>query len=540
MRGFWTVIALALVAGLGVPASAQEPPTHSVRVPRVVPAGPGRLALYVSVTDGNVDPVPGLIGDDFSFVLESTPMTVRSASTLHSLGEGLAISFLIDSSDSLPITEHELREVAAAFVNKRHPQDVLAVGTLDDEARGPARVWTGASASLERWVQTLAPTKQTLLYEAVGKGLARLRAPTDLPAMRAVVVLTDGVDFGSRDPWTSDAARDGARDAGLPVFSIWYASKDAKSRSQGVEVMRALAVASSGQVHMATDAQGAAASKSEIEAAFDAFYASAHGIYMVEVESGALALGRYTGQLTVSGAPPIRFPFELAAAVPPSVVVPTPEPPPEVADAADDADEGGASVWLWLGGGGLLVALLVIGMLVLARDDDARPEEQQLPGPDQAPEPHTAPLIATPTNIPTSAGAPTGLLEETQPGLSMAGGTISSPSAPSSLRRGATMLMGGSVWWLTVGSGPDAGLRFPLSGEAVTLGTAPDANMVVSEGTVSGLHVMITPVPGGIEVQDLGSTNGTWLDGVQQSAPFVVGAGQVFVCGRCELQVSQG
>lgn len=51
----------------------------------------------------------------------------------------------------------------------------------------------------------------------------------------------------------------------------------------------------------------------------------------------------------------------------------------------------------------------------------------------------------------------------------------------------------------------------------LTLGRAPANDVVLDESVVSGAHARIIPVVGGCDVEDLGSTNGTFVDGERVS-----------------------
>jgi hypothetical protein len=57
------------------------------------------------------------------------------------------------------------------------------------------------------------------------------------------------------------------------------------------------------------------------------------------------------------------------------------------------------------------------------------------------------------------------------------------------------------------------GRRFPLSDAALTIGRATDATVRVSDTSVSRRHAEIRPAGGGWTVVDLGSTNGTRVNG---------------------------
>jgi DNA-binding NtrC family response regulator len=61
--------------------------------------------------------------------------------------------------------------------------------------------------------------------------------------------------------------------------------------------------------------------------------------------------------------------------------------------------------------------------------------------------------------------------------------------------------------------GPDRGRACRLGATPVVIGTAADADLVLSDDRVSGRHVSIAVDGGGFVARDLGSTNGTWYEG---------------------------
>ncbi len=65
---------------------------------------------------------------------------------------------------------------------------------------------------------------------------------------------------------------------------------------------------------------------------------------------------------------------------------------------------------------------------------------------------------------------------------------------------------------LVVKRGPNAGSRFELSPEVTTLGRHPDSDVFLDDVTVSRRHAEITRAPGGLQVRDVGSLNGTYLN----------------------------
>ncbi len=59
-----------------------------------------------------------------------------------------------------------------------------------------------------------------------------------------------------------------------------------------------------------------------------------------------------------------------------------------------------------------------------------------------------------------------------------------------------------------------AGADFPLGGD-LTLGRAPGCSVVLDEQYVSQVHSRVFQRDNSVFVEDLGSTNGTWLNGVR-------------------------
>ncbi len=75
-----------------------------------------------------------------------------------------------------------------------------------------------------------------------------------------------------------------------------------------------------------------------------------------------------------------------------------------------------------------------------------------------------------------------------------------------------------------------------LPGSMKTVGRAPRADFIVEAALVSRLHCRLTLDDGGLGVEDLGSTNGTWVNGQKiVRAPLV--DGDTLKVGRVEFSV---
>ena len=66
---------------------------------------------------------------------------------------------------------------------------------------------------------------------------------------------------------------------------------------------------------------------------------------------------------------------------------------------------------------------------------------------------------------------------------------------------------------LVVRRGPNAGARFLLDGNVTTVGRHPDADIFLDDVTVSRRHSEFLREGSAFQIKDLGSLNGTYLDG---------------------------
>ena len=92
---------------------------------------------------------------------------------------------------------------------------------------------------------------------------------------------------------------------------------------------------------------------------------------------------------------------------------------------------------------------------------------------------------------------------------------------------------------LVVVEGPLEGAEIPLEGAQITLGRAPDSTIVIDDDYASSRHARIYESEGAWVVEDLGSTNGTWIDRTRLTTPTVLPVGAPLRVGRTTLQIQK-
>ncbi len=90
---------------------------------------------------------------------------------------------------------------------------------------------------------------------------------------------------------------------------------------------------------------------------------------------------------------------------------------------------------------------------------------------------------------------------------------------------------------LVVTAGPLAGTSVRLGDNALTIGRAKDCTLVLDDDYASGHHARVYPRDGQWYVEDLGSTNGTYLDRQKVTAPTPAPVGVPIRVGKTVVEL---
>jgi hypothetical protein len=90
---------------------------------------------------------------------------------------------------------------------------------------------------------------------------------------------------------------------------------------------------------------------------------------------------------------------------------------------------------------------------------------------------------------------------------------------------------------LVVTEGALAGTTIGLGEDPVTLGRADDSTLVITDDYASSRHARLVPGEGAWLVEDLGSTNGTYLGAAKVVRPTPVPLGQPIRIGKTVLEL---
>ena len=89
-----------------------------------------------------------------------------------------------------------------------------------------------------------------------------------------------------------------------------------------------------------------------------------------------------------------------------------------------------------------------------------------------------------------------------------------------------------SQYQLVMRAGPSTGKFFELTGSDLTIGRDLSADIVINIPEVSRKHARLRLETGGYVIEDLGSTNGTFVNGQRLSGPHSLRSGDTIMLGE--------
>jgi predicted component of type VI protein secretion system len=92
--------------------------------------------------------------------------------------------------------------------------------------------------------------------------------------------------------------------------------------------------------------------------------------------------------------------------------------------------------------------------------------------------------------------------------------------------------MTASSFRMIVRTGPNPGTTYDLTKEVTLMGRDVSNEIILGDAEISRQHSRLTRTPGGYVLEDLGSTNGTFVNGERLMAPRVLNPGDLVALGE--------
>jgi predicted component of type VI protein secretion system len=92
--------------------------------------------------------------------------------------------------------------------------------------------------------------------------------------------------------------------------------------------------------------------------------------------------------------------------------------------------------------------------------------------------------------------------------------------------------MTASSFRMIVRTGPNPGTTYDLTKEVTLMGRDVSNDIILGDSEISRQHTRLTRTPGGYVIEDLGSTNGTFVNSERLMAPRVLNPGDLVALGE--------
>ena len=289
---FASLVALLLWASLltlpltgGSPAALAEGGPE-VRINQIDSAAFPAVEATVVVLDPSGVPIRGLTVQDFQVSDGSRPVKVTGLSQAVDSGAHIAVVLAIDTSGSMagePLAQ--AKQVARDFVARLSEGDKAMLLAFGDTVSVAQALASDKNAVL-RAIDGLQARGDTALYDTTVTAVG-WAAAADLPR-RAIVLLTDGQDYGGRSSASRSASLNAAAKAGVPIFTVGLGP------NQDKEYLNQLSALTQGQSF-------SAATPAELAPLYESIQGLLRGQYILKIDFGQSAQpGSHTLRVQVS------------------------------------------------------------------------------------------------------------------------------------------------------------------------------------------------------------------------------------------------
>jgi pSer/pThr/pTyr-binding forkhead associated (FHA) protein len=85
--------------------------------------------------------------------------------------------------------------------------------------------------------------------------------------------------------------------------------------------------------------------------------------------------------------------------------------------------------------------------------------------------------------------------------------------------------------------GNQAGLSAELASGVIMIGRSADCQLILEDDYVSTRHARVVSAPSGIYIEDLGSTNGSYVNGQRITAPTTITLADTVRIGKAMMRL---
>ena len=453
------------------------------------------ITTWVDITDSNGRKLAIVKPEQLTATMGANVAEVKTIKPFSEEADGTAFIFLVDISKSLKPTHFgQIQAALNAWVAGLNAHDRAALISFGSQVK-VLQDFSDDKTALKQKVDSLSPSdKDTFLYQGLVKAfeLGR-RQDVALPKRRVIVVLTDGIDDAAGGVTKEELSLQ-MSESRTPIYAIGFAlSPLTQLKENGLKELGVLARTSGGYFLKADSMPLSAAYKLQKERIANSYEVQLNcDACKAEGQFSHLNMTFNAGDLTLNDGLDLRL-------LPQNKVI-TPEKKPELRDTEKTPDkitqiftDYGYFAWVALA---TIFLLVVVGVRRFIKAKRTSPERR---------------------------------LEA----------DVSANIGESEQLKQVTPLPSEFTLSLTVVTGDAPGKSYNLNfNESAIIGRSSSCDLSIDDSEVSSKHVEISFERGILAIKDLGSMNGTLINGVPIYSVHYLQEGDQILIGRTELRLN--
>mgnify|MGYP001180964668 FL=1 len=479
------------------------------------------IALKVQVLDKESAPLKDVKSDQFTITLNGKKTKSITAQRFEESGKNIKFLICLDISGTMqgaPLDE--MKGAVRTFIRQMRSSDELAIAAFSDTYTMVAEFSSDKNYLNQRVDALTADGNYSEIFDAMIRGTKHLKLTGDTVA-RALIVITDGKNESRTNAYTAEDVIREAKDALVPIFTIGYTRQDQAYFSY----LEKISAQTGGTFYPAPNGR-------ELESAINKMYRLMLDSYSITCEAECYESDGKPIPLSIT----VDYNKE-SSVVSKDIIIPAGK------KAACPLN------WVMIGGGaGIVFAGLGVLFFFLGRKAKKKKSELQKLSQEKAKQ-----AEREAEELKRHAQLQQQLQDIEKKNEDLKKVLLEKEKAQTPQMRETKMVPEETekTIVLNVSSNPDKGTRLRMeilngnySGKTLefmndggTIGRRDDNMYVLKEETISGYHCVIRFADGIFSLEDLNSSNGSYINARKVNGMQVLKNGDLFSLGRVEGRI---
>ena len=456
------------------------------------------VAVYFNT---NVEIAP----NQLSVTLDNQPLVINSVECFYDADQGVSLMFLVDVSGSISKSKlSKMKDIMNRFAESMGAKDNACIMTVGNSAS--ISPFVSDKDQLLQQISSLERTSEkTNLFASIVKAVDTLNTFSSVQTKRCLIILTDGQDYYATG-YTREEVTDKIEKANLPVYTIAMLDKKSdKKKIESAKILGSFARISAGGLDLTHGLDDV--TEQDI---YDRIFESINNSYILHANYSSMTDMKDPGylqiHLTVEGRGQASDGYEISTSVMQSQISAKPSASPspsptqsetEPESVIHESEETKAdNTWqIIISAVAVLVIAAIVIVIVVNKRNNAHASK----------EPQDASIIST-GNQTTNCKSEIDMI----------------------------------VLELTrVGINENESYKYELIDQMIMGRSSAKSQLVFAQDTLlSGQHCRIYISNNKLYIEDLNSTNGTYLNGVPVKEPHMLEQDDIILIGSMELRVN--